>query len=170
MRKAKTELFENIDLMAREWMPFRLRLQNTSVCFIMKSACSKSHVFCVVRWKPWFENASCPRKSFWKRTEHEGTHRISTLSTPYKSLYKLYSIPNIPRFNPYRDSSLWARWGDIISFIICFNVMDDVIKSKTNQMGWRNMICIKMSYQAGDEMKTHRERNPGKSRMIKTVD
>ena len=32
------------------------------------------------------------------------------------------------------------------------------------------MICIKMLYQAGDEMKTHRERNPGKSRMIKTVD
>ena len=48
--------------------------------------------------------------------------------------------------------------------------MDDVIKSKTNQMGWRNMICIKMSYQAGEEMKTRRERNPGKSRMIKTVD
>ena len=37
---------------------------------------------------------------------HDGTHRISTVSTPYKSLYKLYSIPNIPRFNPYRDSSL----------------------------------------------------------------
>ena len=32
------------------------------------------------------------------------------------------------------------------------------------------MICIKMSCQAGDEIKTHRERNPGKSRMIKTVD
>ena len=27
---------------------------------------------------------------------------------------------------------------------------------QANQMGWRNMICIKMSYQAGDEMKTHR--------------
>ena len=27
-----------------------------------------------------------------------------------------------------------------------------------------------MSYQAGNEMKTHRERTPGKSRMIKTVD
>ena len=37
---------------------------------------------------------------------HDGTHRISIVSTPYKSLYKLYSIPNIPRFNPYRDSSL----------------------------------------------------------------